>query len=236
MIKAIFRLDPIYQVGEKVRIDVSQSFKTPDEVAYDHVKIKPDTSASFIDVTDVLDQETWFVDWVYATAGVKTVEVEIKAGLNTINETFQIEIKTEASERLFAKDTDLLVFEPDLYKWLPRGRSTWNYVHREVQKRIMFELDKSRIFNNDGSKITLDQVLDITEFREWAKFKALGIIFNSFNNATDDIFREKAKYYESKDFDAMNFSINLLRLDINKDGNATLTDEKDHRSVSYIKR
>lgn len=236
MIKILKRVDSIVQVNDKFRIDVSQSLRSPNEAAIDHVKIKPQGEADFITVGDTLDPETWYLDWVFDTTGSKTFDIEIKAGAVTVTDSGTIEVKTAASERLFATDADLLIHEHDILKWVPRGRSSWNHVHREVQTKIMFEIEKSRIVNNDSSKVTLEQVLDIEQFRQWAQFKALAIIFNGINNSVDDVFIAKTKEYAKKDFEGREWAMNKLVIDTNKNGTEEKNERRDHRTTVLVKR
>ena len=239
MIKPMLKLDSKAQVGEKIRFTGFQSFITPNEPAISKVEFQADAAEPWITVGDPLDKTTWFMDWVYTSVGNKVPSIRITSGTLpgvTATESGAIEIVLAADEKLFCSDESLLPQESDIILWLPEGRSTWNFIHRRVQQRIMEEIDKQRIFNVDGSKITLDQVLDVSQFRDWAIYMALAMIFQSISRSVDDIASEKMKYYESKQFEYMNFCMNLMRVDTNKDGVLTQEDEKGFRSTVMVKR
>ena len=60
---------------------------------------------------------------------------------------------------------------------------------------------------------------------------------NFTSNKPDDVFRQKAQYYGSKEVEWMNYALNSLRLDYNKDG---VIDEdaekKDFRTTAVLRR
>jgi len=236
MIYTIAEVDSISQVGEVVRINASKSFKTPDELAITSVKIQPSTSDIFYTVGDVSDNQTWFLDWVYESAGTKTITIRVEIGATVKDITTSLVVKTAAEEKLFSKDYDLIAHEQDIMKWVPAGRSTWNFIFRRVQQRIMNEIDKQRIFDVDGNKLTLDAILDVSELRDWSIYMSLAMIFQGLSNQKDDVFMDKAAMYEKKQFEYMQFTMNMLRLDYNKDGVMNKVDNIGFRSTGVFKR
>lgn len=232
------RFDPIVQIGEKTRLDASTSFVNQGDEAITLVRIEAESAAGFVDVSDAgaADPSEWFLDWGYATDGDKTISLEITTDGAPSISTYTLTVVTVADDVLFASDADLQKFEPDIMKWLPNGRYTWNYVHRKVQEKILTEIYKSRIFADDGTKIEKSEVLDIAEVREWATFQALTIIFKGIQNAVDDVFNQKAKDYAIKSNEFQQYSMNVLALDYNKDGSLTNGDKMDFRSGTLVRR
>lgn len=236
MIFGIIECDAKYQVGEKVRISYVNSYNVPN-VDFTVALLKP--SASDIDYAPTLltDRDTFYIDWIYSSSGTKTITLTLNDGSGPVVVTKNIEIVSEATDALFSKDADLIPHEDDILKWLPAGRSSWNYMHRKSQDLILKELYKSRIYADDGSMLTAAEVLDVNEVKEWSIFKTLEMIMNFTSNKPDDVFRQKAQYYGSKEQEWMNYSLNSLKLDFNKDGEIDeLNEKRDFRTTAVLKR
>jgi hypothetical protein len=236
MIFGLIECDAKYQIGEKVRINYTKSYNIPN-VDFTVVTIKP--SGSDIDYvpTSLVDRETFYMDWIYSTAGTKTITLALDDGSGLVVTTKDIEIVSAATDALFSTDADLIPHEDDILKWLPDGRSSWNYMHRKSQDLILKELYKSRIYADDGLMLTTAEVLDVNEIKEWSIFKTLEMIMNFTSNKPDDVFRQKAMYYGSKEQEWMNYALNSLKLDFNKDGEIDELDEKrDYRTTAVLRR
>lgn len=234
----IIECDLIVQENEKIRIDCTKSFFTPDEAAVTAVEIEPYAGAGFIDVTPTptSDSKSYYLDYVYATSGTKTISLRITTGGSPETFTTTVSVVTAVADALFSSDNDLKAIEPDVMKWLPKGKSTWNFVHRKVQDKIVNEIYKNRILSNDGTKLTKDEFIDVDEVKEWAVYYALSIIFYSISNSVDDIFARKAQSYEKQKNEYMNLAMNILWLDYNKDGNLTAGEKQDFRSIAMVRR
>lgn len=232
------RFDPVAQVAEKIRLDASTSFVNQDEEDITLVRIEADTGSGFIDVSDagLAAASDWYLDWGYATDGDKTVSLEITTDGSPVVSTYTLTVVTVADDALFSSDADLQKFEPDIMKWLPTGRYTWNFVHRKVQEKILTEIYKNRIFADDGTKLEKTEVLDVSEVREWAVFQALSIIFKGIQNAVDDVFSQKAKDYGKKSDEFQQYSMNVLKLDYDKDGTLDSDEKMDFRSGILVRR
>lgn len=230
-------LETTVQVNEKTRLDASRSFVTQNEADVSLVEIKPSDADSYITVsgTGIL-QEDWYLDWIYSSAGAKTVSLRITTNGAPQVFTSIITVVTVAADALFATDDDLSKFEPDIKKWLPAGKSTWNFVHRKVQDKILTELYKSRIFDSNGDKLTKAAVVNTAEVREWAVYMALSIIFTGISNTTDDVFHQKSLEYEKKSKVFMNYSLNVLQLDYDGDGTLENSEKLDFRSTLLVRR
>lgn len=234
MIFPVVHLDEVIQINEKTRIDCSQSFVSKGTVAITKVEVEPEASAGYIDVYNV-DSGEWYLDWVYLTAGTKTVSVKITAG-TTETVTKTLSVVSVASDALFSSDNTLKAIEPDIMKWLPDGKSSWNFAHRRAQEIILNTLYKNRIYTTDGSKLTKAEVLDVSEVSDWSTYLVLGMIFNGISNAVDDVFSRKSALYNSKAHEAQNLAFNVLKLDYDKSGTLTNGEKYDLRSGSMIRR
>lgn len=234
----IIELDSVVQVNEKIMIDCSKSFITPDEDPITAIEIEPYATAGFINVTPspATNSKLYYLEYIYSTAGVKTVSLKITTDGSPVTVTKQIEVLSVLDDGLFASDNDLQAIENDIMKWVPKGKSTWNFVHRKVQDKILTEIYKSQILASDGTKLTAAEVIDKAEVREWATYLALSIIFYSISNSVDDIFNKKAMQYGKQASEYMNYSMNVLALDYNKDDALTSGEKIGFRSSSMVRR
>ncbi len=160
MIFGNIELENVVQVNDKTRINCVKTFISKDESPITLCRIKPEASGAFISV-GTTNQKDFYLDWQYATAGLKTITLEITNGtpipvVTTFTKT--IEIVTAATDKLLSTDSDLTGLEPDILKWIPQGRNTFLNVHREALKDILEWLDASRIWKTDGSKLSKDDL------------------------------------------------------------------------------
>ncbi len=234
----IIELDSVCQVNEKIMIDCSKSFLTQGEAAVTLVEIEPHTGLGFVDVTPTpaTNSKLYSLEYIYDADGVKDVTLRITTDGAPVIVTKQITVLSVADDALFASDSDLQAIETDVMKWVPKGKSTWNFVHRKVQEKILTELYKSQIVATDNTKLTAAEVIDKAEVREWATYLALSIIFYSISNSVDDIFSRKAMQYGKNAAEYMNYSMNVLALDYNKNGEVTSSEKLDFRSASMVRR
>lgn len=238
MICGILEQENVVQVGDKTRISALKSFVTKGEQAIDKVEIKPEASGSFIDVTGS-DQSEWFLDWVY-TGVSRSVIVSVKittAGATPTNETFTktLEVVTEADDKLFSSDKDLIALEPDILQWVPVGRASWLNVHRAAQEKIMDAINKMGIINRvTKDPLTKDAFIDLDEVRFWSRDLTLALIYKSCQNAVDDVFSEKAKHYFAEAAKATNRA--RLRLDTNDDGEAESSEAIGMTSANLVRQ
>jgi hypothetical protein len=124
-------------------------------------------------------------------------------------------LMTDVEDGLFSNDQDLIAQEPDIMRWLPDGRSSWNNVHRRAQERILSYLFEKGFKNTDGSPFSKTQILEKYDVKEWSTFMVLKFIFGSCINSKDDVFVQKAQFYENLEGRASNMEI---RVDLNSDG------------------
>lgn len=146
----------------------------------------------------------------------RTITVETGDGSNTQSETRQVKVYSKNGDALFSSDADLISHEPDIINWLPAGKSTFNFVHREAQELIIAWLDENGYVDVFADKFDINDFIDPEEARQWSKFMVLRIIFQGISNAVDDIHNDKRKVYKGLESEHRNRAV--LRIDIDDDG------------------
>ena len=219
MIFPSLTLEKVLQINDKTRFDASRSFVNSGETVTD-IEIKPDTLELYISVFNS-DSDKWYLDWAYETDGTKTITVKITTDTSVKERSYSIDVLTVLEDSLFSSDSDLIPYETDVLNYLPKGKNSYLYAHRKSQEIIIAYLDEQRIWNNDGSRITKEQIAAITDneirtqFNQWSTFQTLLIIFESIQVSNADIFQEKKLEYQTMRDSARKRS--ALRLDLNKD-------------------
>jgi hypothetical protein len=223
----ILRSDEKVQVGDKLRLDASRSFVSP-AATITKYEFDPTNGGTYIDAGT-----TNYMDWVYTSAGTKTAKLRITSGVATAIVTVDIVVVTSAADGLFSDDAALVEIEPTVMKYLPPERSSFKYVHRRVQKHILDTYAQRRIYKDDGSKIELADLTDVTEVSNWATLMALGYIFQGLSNAIDDVFDKKAKKYFMHAYAAEH---QALRFDFNGDGTLDEYENYDLMTTGLYRR
>lgn len=199
------------QVDDKTRINISKSYVTPDEAAITLMEVEPEAGNGFIDVTSLR-----YLDWQYSTDGTKTITSRITTDGAPTTKTKTIEVVTEANDKLFSTDQDLIEEEDDILDYVRDGRNSFIDKHRLAQELILDDLNDANIRDTSGDRLTADAIIDTKEVKEWSKYLTLMVIFDNQSNVVGDIFDEKARMYEGKMLRAK--SNGFLRLDRNGDG------------------
>lgn len=226
-VKTIY--EPVVQVKDKTRIDISKSFITGTTATITTYEIDPDGVTGFIDVTN--DQ---YLDWAFSTSGETTVTSRVTdSDLNISLDVVTITVKTEAEDNLFSNDQDIIQYEPDILNWVEQGRNSFLNKHRTAQIDILDELYRYGIVKNDGTKYDASDIIDIKEFRDYSKFLTLSLIFEGLSNASDDVFRDKANKYLGKATSAKNKA--YIKLDRDGDGELS-TFETEPIFSGYLRR
>lgn len=215
------------QVDDKLRISAAKSFAAKDENAITEVEIEPESGAGFISVFES-NQKNWFLDWEYATDGTKTISVRVTTDGAPVTQTKDIEILTESDDKLFSTDDDLFRHESDILEFVPKGRNTFKYVHREAQTQILEDIYRMGIVDISGDRLTKASILDIEEVREWSKFLTLELIFKDVSNAIGDIFQQKSNLYKQWALESRHKSI--LKIDLNGD---STTDSREGVDITW---
>lgn len=243
MIFPSLTLEKVIQVDDKTRLDASLSFISGDAVeTVTDVLIQPEASEAFISVYNS-DKDKWYLDWAYSTDGTKTVVVRVETDATPAGRTrsYTTEILTIAEDGLFSDDSDLYPHEPKIADQLPKGKNTFLYAHRKAQEKIIAWLDESRIWHEDGSRYTKEEIATVgasdpellQQFNQWSTFETLFIIYGSNQVSTGDIFQSKEDEYKNMRNSARSRS--ALRLDANKDG-AIDPQPYDIRSIGMVRR
>lgn len=221
----------VVQVDDKTRLDASASFVTNNEIVSD-VEIEPEAGAGFISVYNT-NNDKWYLDWAYELEGVKTVSVRMTTDIGTKTKTFDLDALTEEEDALFSDDNDLYPYEPNIRKYLPKGKGSFTYAHRAAQEKILSYLDEQRIWKNDGTKYQKHDITEKAEFKLWSVFQTLLIIFEGTQVSNNDIFEEKKMDYMKDMKSARNRA--SLRLDADGDG---ITDSVPYniRSTRFYRR
>lgn len=201
------------QVDEKFRIDATKTFLHPGDANIQSITIVPEDGADTYTVTS--DK---YLDYAYDSAGTKTITVTLNhtGQGGSVTKTDTIEVVSEADEKLFSVDSDLISHEPQILEYLPSYKSDYRYVHRLAQSMILAKLDEMGIHDDEGEKLTIDDVIDITEFKQLSKYMSLRLVFESLSNQVDDIFHHKYRRYYDFEQDAWNRV--KIRMDLDNDG------------------
>lgn len=219
MIAPILEVEPILQIGDKTRLDATKSFVSKGEHAIHNVWIEAEEGAGFISVNHS-DPKNWYLDWVYTgVSRTVTVSCRIQVQSNSgeiVTNTTSLPLITSAEDKLFSVDQDLIALEPDILRWVKKGRSSFIDVHRAAQKKILEYLDEAGLRNDDGTKISKNELIDLSEVKPWSRDLTLSLIFRGLSNQVADVFDQKAKYYASE---AKNRSDRaIIAWDSNKNG------------------
>lgn len=228
MIFPTLELEQTLQVDDRTRLDATKSYITPDENAITLIEIEPEAGSGFIDVTS-----SRYLDWQYSTDGSKSVTVRITTDGAPVTFSKTLPVLSVADDRLFSSDSELLPYEPNLLEWVREGRNSFLDVHRAAQDRILSWLDENRIWDEQGDRLTKEDITDLEEVNDWSKFMTLRLIFEGLSNALDDIFHEKALRYMEMESKARNRA--ALRLDRDNDGETDVI-KTDLRSMGLYRR
>ena len=205
----------IIQVNDKIRISAAKTFITQDESAITLVEIEPHTGEGYIDVTNA-DFDELYLDWAYSTDGTKTISLRVTTDGIPVTITKDITCISVEDDKLFSTDQDLQKHEVSILKFVPRGKNSFNYVHRLAQNEILEQLYKDGYTKTDNTKLTKAEVLRTDELAQWSKYMVLRLIFRDLSNALDDIYDKKSKNYESAEHLWRTKAV--LKLDYNGDG------------------
>ena len=207
------------QQNDKFRIDASGSFLTPDENDITLIRIQPSAAESFLTVFQTGDNlRNSFLDFVYPIAGASTTEtisVEVTTDGAPVVLTKTISVLTEADDLLFSDDSDIKLVEPEIYDFLPQGRSSFLNIHRKAQTQIMDFFDERGIKRLDKTRLQKTDIFDKEEVRAWSTYLVLHYIFQAQSNAPDDIFKEKSDTYQDM---AYRHRDRQVQIDLNQDG------------------
>lgn len=224
------KTESVIQFGDKITFDGSQSFVSEGSNPITTWEIDPGDGSGFQNVTSTKG----VLSWVYSGASTADLTVSLRIGDGSTTETVARPLKTitEADDKLFSGDADLFPHEPDIYQYLPAGKSSFKYAHRQAQELMFDYLDETRSHDQFGNRLDKDNIVSTEDLKKWSKYQTLVVIYESMVRNADDIFSQKADSYASLMFPARSKAV--LRLDLNKDG--TEDTKRDTRSVILARR
>ena len=205
--------------------DVEFQLLVKDQVWYqDHV----------LRYTDVIaDTEASLTQYITFESGLKKITVAVTNSGGTESASFYQKVISEDLDLLFSSDSDLMVYEPDLPKWVPPGRNSFKDVHRLAQTLIIDWLEGSGFLNDDARAFTKYDIIGFREVKQWSVFLALGLIFQGNSNSIDDVFDKKSRYYKSK---AMVARSRFISIDLDADGKIDFNESMRLGSGSLYRR
>jgi hypothetical protein len=210
--------EAIVQENDRTRLDVSKTYSSKGAPAIVKVEIQPYTGAAQIEVTNAKQSE-WYTDYQYDSDGQKVITVTINGATTPVIFTSTIQVISATNDNLFAEDTDLIQEEPDITKFVRKGRNTFKDVHREAQREILDLLDRKGYKRSDGTELTAADAVDKAQVRTMAKYLSLHLIYIGLSNIVDDIFSQKSATYWSKYLTASDRRI----IGFDLDGDATIS-------------
>jgi hypothetical protein len=216
MIFPIIECDDTVQVNDKFRISADKSYVTKDEAAISLVEIDAG-DGSFIDVTGSapIKASNWFLDFQHSTPGSKTVAVRVTTDGSPVTVTKTVTVLTAAQDYLYSKDSELVAIESDILKYMPAGKASFKYAHREAQGQILEWLWTNGYWKSDGSRFVKTDFIDLIEVNYWSRYLTLRLIYDDLSNQTEDIFFKKARKHENTEHLWRRKA--MLKIDVNGD-------------------
>ena len=208
--------EDIVQVEDMTRFDMGQSFVTPEEGDITKVEISFDAGSNYIDVFQENIPEKWFLDYAFSTDGDKDVRVKISTATDSEEKDFTLNIITQVDDALFSKDSQIFDEETEMKKYIPKGRTSFNYAHRLAQRNVLRFLDGEGIRNVYGVAFTKEQLVGNVHVSEFSVYETMMLIFEDLRVRDKDIFEKKMKAYQGKYARAKKNA--RIKLDYNNDG------------------
>ena len=222
----VIKSDDQVFTGDKLRIDVSGSFLAPDlTFATISHEISVDAGVTWYNISAKKN-----IDWLFTTAGTKTISVRIST-TEPASQVFtkDVTVLNLATANLFSTDSDLYIHEPEIDQYRPKRWSSWNLVHLMAQTWIVDFLDEKGIFAEDGSKYTAADIMDKQQVKQLSTYKTLQFIFEGNSNVGGDLFSIKAAEYDK--LANAKASRSQLSLDFNKDTVSTVSERTNLQTI-----
>ena len=185
------------QVDDLFRIDCGKCTATQDEDSISNVEVDP--GSGYISVYGTGSSDEWYLDYSYDSSGTKTINVKVTAGSSNTIRAFSVSVVTEALDEVLSDDQDLIGHESEILQYLRPGKATFTDKHRQAVINILDYLDRNKIWRTDsagfGNRLTYSHITDKAEFKQWAIYETLVIIFGNLSNSIDDIFSKKENEY-----------------------------------------
>ena len=191
------------------------------------IKIKPKASASCLLQHLGFKDEGQLISYP-VEYGLRKIVLEVGSitESNIVEE--YVEVYSVEGDALFSEDSDLIIFENDIMKWTPAGHGSFIYLHRKAQRNIIDWMDRQGYRDDFNNKLTKFAFVDNSDVRMWATYNALKMLFMSFNNSTDDVFKKKSEYYSALEIEARSRAV--LSLDLDGDSQKDVSSTPDIQS------
>lgn len=195
--------DLVVRENDSLRIDARHS-TVRNYTDVKDILINPDDT-DFISVYSDGDRDDWYLDWSYSVPGSYDVELKITDQSDAeFIENLTVSVIAESDDLTFSDDSDIRASEPDIKLYMPEGKTSYIYAHREARTRILAYLDENRIWKADNKRYEATDLFDKEEFRHWSRFLVLMMIFESKVTSVDDLFYMKRNDYRDLMFRARN--------------------------------
>jgi len=148
--------------------------------------------------------------------GLRKITLTVASSSESASVDEYVKVYSVEGDALFSNDSDLVGNESDIMSWLPKGRATYIDLHRRAQRSIIDWFDRNGYRDHKGRKITKFAVIDNTDVKLWSIYLSLRFFFMGVQNASEDVFKEKAKYYEKMEIESRNRAV--LNFDLDGDG------------------
>ena len=208
-------IEKIVQVNDRTRVSAVKSYADKSGDTINKVEIQLAAAGPWLDVTSTKESD-WYTDAQYTTDGDHVITVRINNDTTPVLASKTITIISEADDALFATDGDLTAEEPDVLRYVRKGRNTFKDVHRQTQIELLDIINRKGYRTLAGDKITAADAVDKTEVRGMGKYMALYMIYYGLSNVVGDIFEQKAATYWSRYLTVSDRQI--IGLDLNADG------------------
>lgn len=171
-----------------------------------------------------------FIKWTKPTDEEKTTvdSVELYWYRLSLSADSTEDIVITGISNIFCDDFDLSEIDPVITDYLPPSKLTFAGFHQSARNEIIQRLNNSGNFKlSSGSltEINIYDLLDISEFKEAAKYLTASKIFESMSDQVNDNFSVKSERYKS----LYESSFNLYAKTIDSNDNGTLDSGESNR-------
>lgn len=229
MIFLDFKSEGLVQVGDKTRLDVSNSFVS-DNIPLTDIEIAPN-NIDYVSVFNAGDSDKWYLDWSFSASGETTIGVRATDGANTVSQTYTVTIVSEAEDNLYSNDSQIFAIESELKRYIPSGRNSFKNIHREAQSRILNYLDRKRIWNDDGTPYNKNQLNLEGSLSKWSLYETLVIIYSDLFVSGGDKFAEKLNEYKA----LRQFERDRGAIRIDKDSSGTIDNNSEFQDLKTFR-
>lgn len=213
--------EKVIQVRDTIRLDASRSFVSKDMDQIINVEIEPESGDGFKSVFSSKRDE-WFLDWQFEGQS-REVDVTVRLTIDddALNptqqtQTFKVYVLSFEDDGLFSDDSELFSYEEEIFKLLPRGKSSFIYKHRRAQNIIVESFNERGVLANNQTRITKEHLLDVDDVKQWSICLTLALIFEDNSKTVGDVFFRKSESYYSMALGHKHRA--FFRIDFNGDG------------------